>query len=187
RIAQESNQARGGMVSNGNGAVGWLAQNPPNVEGAEESVEDIVRDANRAAEVIGRIRSLLSKNRTPMTRQDMNEIIREVLALTAFETNNRRIIIQTDLYSRLPLVLGDRVQLQQVVLNLIMNSLDAMHSVDDRVRELRITSQKQHDCVQIRVADTGQGLNPAYTNSIFEPFVTTKKGGIGMGLTISRS
>ena len=122
-----------------------------------------------------------------MTRQDMNEIIREVMTFTAFETKSRQITIQTNLDNRLPSVLGDRVQLQQVLLNLVMNSLDAMHTIDNRVRELRITSSANVDCVVIRVGDTGHGLDPSHINSICEPFFTTKKGGIGMGLTISRS
>jgi len=186
-IAHEINQPIGAIVTNGNAAVRWLAQQPPNVEGAEESLEFIVRDANRAADVIGRIRSLLSKKPTPMVRQDMNEIVREVLALTAFETKSLEIRIQTCLDRDVPLVLGDRVQLQQVVLNVVMNSLDAMNSINGRDRELRITSSRKVDSVVIQVKDTGHGLDPLNTNSIFEPFFTTKKGGIGLGLKISRS
>jgi PAS domain S-box-containing protein len=186
-IAHEINQPIGAIVTNGNAAVRWLAQVPPNVEGAEESVEFIVRDANRAAEVIGRIRSLLSKDATPMVSQDMNEIVREVLALTAFETKSRDVRIQTDLDKDLPSILGDRVQLQQVVLNVVMNSLDAMNSIDDRSRELCIRSSRNVDSVVIQIKDTGHGLDASCTDSIFEPFFTTKKGGIGMGLKISRS
>jgi len=122
-----------------------------------------------------------------MVRQDMNEIVREVLALTAFETKSLEIRIQTCLDRDVPLVLGDRVQLQQVVLNVVMNSLDAMNSNNGRDRELLITSSRNVDSVVIQVKDTGHGLDPLDTNSIFEPFFTTKKGGIGMGLKISRS
>jgi PAS domain S-box-containing protein len=186
-IAHEINQPIGAIVTNGNAAVRWLAQQPPQLDGAEEALECIVRDANRAAEVIGRIRSLLKKNPTPMVRLDLNEIIREVLLLTTYETNRRHVTVTAELGNHLPAVLGDRVQLQQVILNLIMNSLDAMSTITDRDRRLRINSSQVSDAVMIMVDDSGHGWDPQYSNSIFDPFFTTKKDGIGMGLTISRS
>jgi PAS domain S-box-containing protein len=186
-IAHEINQPIGAIATNGNAAVRWLSQQPPDLGGAGEALECIVRDANRAAQVIGRIRSLLSKNSMPMVNLDINDVIREVLVLTEHETNRRRAAVTTDLANHLPPVLGDRVQLQQVLLNLIMNSLDAMSAITERPRELLISSSRTADGVLIQVKDSGQGWNPQHANSIFEPFFTTKKDGIGMGLTISRS
>ena len=186
-IAHEINQPIGAIATNGNAAVRWLAQQPPNLAGADEALECIVRDANRAAQVIGRIRALLRKNSTPTLRLDINEVIREVLLLTAYETNRRRTEVTTELSSQLPPVLGDRVQLQQVLLNLIMNSLDAMSGLTDRERQLRIESSRDQDWLLIRVQDSGDGWDPQHTSSMFDPFFTTKKDGIGMGLTISRS
>jgi PAS domain S-box-containing protein len=186
-IAHEINQPIGAIATNGNAAVRWLRQQPPQLAGAEEALECIVRDANRAAAVIGRIRSLLKKNPTPMVDLDINDIIREVLLLTGYETNRRHVAVTADLGSPLPAVMGDRVQLQQVILNLIMNSLDAMSTITDRRRELRIYSTAVSDYVMIAVEDSGHGWDPQYSNSMFEPFFTTKKDGIGMGLTISRS
>jgi PAS domain S-box-containing protein len=187
-IAHEINQPIGAMVTNGNAAVRWLAQKPPNLQGAEEALDCIVRDGNRAASVVGRIRSLLKRNSTPMVHLDINEVIREVLVLTTYEINRRGVTVVTELGNHLPPILGDRVQLQQVVLNLIMNSLDAMTDITDRTRELQIKSSTKVDCVLIQVLDCGHGLpaeEPA--DYIFDPFFTTKKEGIGMGLAISRS
>jgi C4-dicarboxylate-specific signal transduction histidine kinase len=186
-IAHEMNQPIGAIVTNGNAAVRWLGQQPPNLDGADEALECIVRDANRAAQVIGRIRSLLTKNPTPMVHLDINEVIREVLLLTTHETNRRRTDVTTELAGHLPPVLGDRVQLQQVLLNLIMNSLDAMNTTPDRHRQLRVRSCKGSDGVVVQVQDSGHGWDPKHSTSIFDPFFTTKKDGIGMGLTISRS
>jgi C4-dicarboxylate-specific signal transduction histidine kinase len=186
-IAHEINQPIGAIVTNGNAAVRWLSQQPPGLKGAEEALECIVRDANRAAQVIGRIRSLLTKTPTPMVHLDINDVIREVLLLTVHETNRRRTTVATDLAADMPPVLGDRVQLQQVLLNLIMNSLDAMNGSTGSPRNLSIRSSIKPDCVLIQVEDSGHGWDPSHSNSIFDPFFTTKKDGIGMGLTISRS
>src|SRR5215831_11793480 len=152
-IAHEINQPIGAIVTNGNAAVRWLAQQPPYLEGAEEALECIVRDANRAAQVIGRIRSLLKKNPTPMVHLDINEIIREVLLLTAHETNRRHINVTAELANHLPAVLGDRVQLQQVILNLTMNSLDAMSTITKQDRRLRISSSQLSDRIMVMVDD----------------------------------
>jgi|RhiMethySRZTD1v2_1073278.scaffolds.fasta_scaffold171203_2 PAS domain S-box-containing protein len=186
-IAHEINQPIGAIVTNGNAALRWLGQQPSHVEGAEEALECIVRDANRAAQVIGRIRSLLRKNTSPMVSLDINEIIREVLLLTASEANRRQVAVKSEIAAPMPAILGDRVQLQQVMLNLIMNSLDSMSITTDRPRELRIKSSNKSDCVLVQVEDSGNGLDAQHSNSIFDPFFTTKKDGIGMGLTISRS
>jgi C4-dicarboxylate-specific signal transduction histidine kinase len=122
-----------------------------------------------------------------MGNLDINEVIREVLLLAGYEINRRGIVVATELAGELPPIVGDRVQLQQVVLNLIMNSLDAMNDVDDRTRSLQIRSSKRIDCVLTQVLDCGHGLPAATTACIFDPFFTTKKNGIGMGLAISRS
>jgi len=186
-IAHEINQPIGAIATNGNAAVRWLGQTPPNVEGAEEALECIVRDANRAADVIGGIRALLKKNPSPMLNLDVNEVIREVLVLTRFETSRRDTAVLAELAAGLPPVLGDRVQLQQVILNLIMNGLEAMSTIVNRPRELRIQSMQSADGVQIQVRDTGRGWDMQHFTSVFDPFFTTKKDGIGMGLAISRS
>jgi C4-dicarboxylate-specific signal transduction histidine kinase len=122
-----------------------------------------------------------------MVHLDINEIIREVLLLAANETNRRDATVITQLGNHLPAILGDRVQLQQVMLNLIMNSLDSMSAITDRPRQLHITSEGRPDCVLIHVKDSGKGWDPQHSDSIFDPFFTTKTDGIGMGLTISRS
>jgi PAS domain S-box-containing protein len=186
-IAHEINQPIAAMVTNGDAGLRWLAHNPPNIDEAKEALESIVRDANRAAQVIRRIRSLLKKNPMPMVKLDLHEVIHDVLALTAHETNRRGIAAVTELTSSLPAILGDRVQLQQVLLNLIMNSIDAMSTVHDRPRQLVIKSSTNPDGVLIQVQDTGVGWEVPDSDAIFEPFFTTKDDGIGMGLAISRS
>src|SRR2546426_405136 len=186
-IAHEINQPIGAVVTNGNAAMRFLGQRPANLAEAQNALECIVRDGNRAADVIGRIRSLFNKNPTPMVRLDINEIIYDVLALANQEISRSGAVVATELTSPLPSTLGDPVQLQQVMLNLIMNSLDAMSSIADRPRRLRIKSSRNPDCVLVQVEDSGQGWEPQHANRIFDAFFTTKEDGIGMGLTISRS
>jgi len=186
-IAHEINQPIGAIVTNSNAVVRWLGQTRPDLKSAEEAMDWIVRDANRAAQVIGRIRELLRKNPTAMVTLDVNEVIREVLLVTRPETDRRRTTVVTELADNLPHVLGDRVQLQQVLLNLVMNSLDAMTAITEGQRELRIKTGGSSDSISVQVQDSGPGLDPQHTNLIFDPFFTTKKDGIGMGLTISRS
>jgi PAS domain S-box-containing protein len=186
-IAHEINQPIGAIVTNGSAAVRWLGQQPPGVDDAQEALDWIVRDANRAAQVIGRIRSLLTKGSAPMVEVDVNDVIREVLLLTEHEVHRRGVAVKTHLTLDLVPVLGDRVQLQQVVLNLIMNSLDAMSVINDRAREMEIRSIGKHDSVLVEVQDSGPGWEDQHSISMFEPFFTTKEDGIGMGLTISRS
>jgi len=186
-IAHEINQPIGAIVTNSNAAVRWLEQKPPDVGDAREALDWIVRDANRAAEVIGRIRSLLAKSGTPMVPLDVNDVIREVLTVMSHEIHRRGASATTNLTTPMPEVLGDRVQLQQVVLNLIMNSIDAMTSITDRKRELQIRSIGKPDCILVEVQDSGPGWDDQHATSMFDPFFTTKTNGIGMGLTISRS
>jgi C4-dicarboxylate-specific signal transduction histidine kinase len=186
-IAHEINQPIGAIVTNGNAAVRWLEQTPPSIKDAEEALECIVRDANRTAQVIGRIRSLLRKSPTPMVYLDVNEVIQDVVMLTSYETNRRGASVLTELNPDLGLILGDRVQLQQVILNLIMNGFDAMTGISDRPRQVFIKSSRDSESVLVQVQDSGNGWDEQHSTAIFDPFFTTKKDGIGMGLTISRS
>jgi PAS domain S-box-containing protein len=187
-IAHEVNQPLSGIVTNGSACLRFLARDTPNVEEAREAARDIVRDGKRAGEVIARIRALTKKAATPREKLDLNDTLREVLALVADEAKKRNVLIRTQFADDLSPVSGDRVQLQQVGLNLIMNGMEAMSSVDDRARELVMTTRSMEpDQVQVTVADSGIGLDPNTMGRIFEPFYTTKAGGMGMGLSISRS
>jgi len=187
-IAHEVNQPLSGVVSNGSACLRWLTGNPPNVDEALENARRIVRDGKRAGEVIARIRALTKRAATPRERLDLNETIREVLALVGDKAKRKGVTIRTQFAADLSPVLGDRVQLQQVVLNLLMNAIEAMSSVDERPREMVITSRKiEPDQVQVTVEDSGTGLDPDTMDKIFNPFFTTKPGGMGMGLSISRS
>ena len=186
-IAHEINQPLAAIVTDGGAALRWLAMQPPNLEEAREAMASAIREANRASDVIGRIRALLTKTSPEMRALDINEVIREVLTLTGNELVRGGVTVQTELGGDLPAVLGDRVQLQQVMLNLIMNSIDAMRTVTDRPRELLITTAEDPNGVLIQVQDSGIGLTAEQADRIFEPFFTTKPEGIGMGLPISRS
>ncbi len=187
-IAHEVNQPLSGVVSNGSACLRWLAGDAPNVEEAREAARRIVRDGKRAAEVIARIRALTKRAVTPREKLDLNETIREVLPLVGDEAKRNSVIIQTQLADDLSHVSGDRVELQQLVLNLVMNAIEAMSSIGERARELAITTRNvDADQVQVSVEDSGIGLDPNTIQRIFDPFYTTKPGGMGMGLSISRS
>lgn len=161
-----------------------LGRNPEN---SREAIEEIVNDGNRASAIISRIRTLLMKGTPDRAELEINEVIREVPRLLRNELTGNRVSLRIELAPDLPPVPGDRVQLQQVVLNLIMNSIDAMRTVTDRRRELLIKSAKHLDRVLIRIQDSGSGLDPAQADRIFEPFFTNKPEGLGMGLSIGRS
>jgi C4-dicarboxylate-specific signal transduction histidine kinase len=186
-IAHEINQPLGAVVNSASASLRWLAQRPPNLEEAREATTRTVCEANRASEVIARVRALLKKEPPKMERVDVNEVIREVLALAGTEIAKSRVTIKTNLAADSPTVMADRVQLQQVLLNLVTNAIEAMKSVEDRPRELRIQSATESDAVQVSVHDTGVGLDQEDVERIFRPFFTTKREGIGMGLAISRS
>jgi PAS domain S-box-containing protein len=187
-IAHEVNQPLSGVVSNGSACLRWLAGETPNLEEAREAARRIVRDGKRAGEVVGRIRALTKRAATPRERLDPNEIIREVLALVGDDAKRKRVIIRTQFAENLSPVSGDRVQLQQVVLNLIMNAMDAMNSVEERSRDLVITTENdQAEQVVVAVKDFGTGVEEKAMGKIFDPFYTTKPGGMGMGLSISSS
>ena len=187
-IAHEVNQPLSGVVSNASASLRWLAREVPNVEEVREGLHRIVRDGKRAGEVIARIRALTRRAQMPREKLDLNETIREVLALVGDEAKRRSVIIRTRFAEDLSPVSGDRVQLQQVVLNLVMNGIEAMSSVEDRSRELIITTRNvDADRVQASVEDSGIGIDPQKLDKIFDSFYTTKPGGMGMGLSISRS
>jgi PAS domain S-box-containing protein len=187
-IAHEVNQPLSGIVSNGSACLRWLSGDAPNLEEAREAARDIVRGGKRAGEVIARIRALTKRAATPREKLDLNDTIREVLALVKDEAKKKSVIARTQFAEHLPPVSGDRVQLQQVLLNLVMNAIEAMSSIGDRARELVITTRNiDPDQVQVTVADSGIGLDPNTMGRIFEPFYTTKSSGMGMGLSISRS
>jgi C4-dicarboxylate-specific signal transduction histidine kinase len=186
-LAHEINQPLGAVVNSASASLRWLATQPPNLQEAREATTRTVREANRASEVIARIRALLKKETPQMQRLDVNEVIREVLALARNEIAIGRVAVKTDLSAHVPTVSGDRVQLQQVLFNLIINAIEAMRAVKDRQRELRITSTTDSSVVQVSLEDTGVGLGQEDLDRIFHSFYTTKRDGIGMGLSISRS
>ncbi len=187
-IAHEVNQPLSGVVSNAGASLRWLAGDPPNLEKAREAASRIVRDGKRAGEIIARVRALTRSATTPTEKLDLNETIREVLALTGDEAKRSSVMVETKFAEDVSPVQGDRVQLQQVLLNLIMNAIEAMSSVTERARALVITTRNlDPDQVQVMVEDSGIGLDPNAMDKIFDPFYTTKPSGMGMGLSICRS
>jgi C4-dicarboxylate-specific signal transduction histidine kinase len=187
-IAHEISQPLTAVVANGHACLEWLSAEPPNVEKARRTTENIVQDGTRAGTVLERIRSLFKKESPAQDWLNMNEVIEELTMFLRDEAGRRGISVRTRLARDLPQVKGDRVQLQQVVLNLLMNGMDAMNGSTGRTRDLVIGS-RQHDSqsISIFVEDSGVGLRPEIEDRIFEPFFTTKPQGIGMGLSISRS
>jgi PAS domain S-box-containing protein len=185
-IAHEVNQPIAAIVTNANAAQRWLNQQPPNPDEVAEALARIVQDANRAGAVIGRIRALVKKTSTQMASIDMNELIRSVLVLTEHEIRKGGVEIHTELPT-LPFVWGDRIQLQQVMLNLIMNAVDAMSSVEGRRRELHVRLSRDQHSVMVQVQDSGVGWDAKTGERMFDAFFSTKPEGMGMGLTISYS
>jgi two-component system, LuxR family, sensor kinase FixL len=187
-IAHEINQPLAAVVTNGSACMRWLTRSQPDLEEAKGAVQRIIRDGKRASDIIARIRALLKRtaaNRVPL---DINEVIQETMGLAENEVRRRRVSLQSDFAANLPWVLGDRVQLQQVILNLIMNGIEAMSSVGDGLRQLLIKTQTDDSQqVLISVTDSGIGLDPKRAEHLFEAFFTTKTEGMGMGLSISRS
>jgi C4-dicarboxylate-specific signal transduction histidine kinase len=186
-IAHEVNQPIAAAVTNANTCLRWLARDTPDIEEARAAAMRIVRDGTRAGEIVGRIRLLFKKGTPERELVDINEVIREMIVLLRNEAMRHSISVRTELAADLPQVMGDRVQLQQVLMNLIMNSIDAMKDVDD-TRELAIKSQRaENEEVVVSVTDSGVGLPPQQAEQIFNAFFTTKPQGTGMGLRISRS
>jgi signal transduction histidine kinase len=187
-IAHEINQPLAAIASNSDASSRWLAGDPPNLREARGALARVAEQARRAGDVLKRIRTLLKKNRPEYAALDLNDAITEVLALTRVEQQKNRVAVRTKLSAGLPPVLGDRVQLQQVVLNLVMNGIEAMSAVVDRPRVLSIhTYVEDGGGVQVRIEDTGTGFDPNVAPRLFDPFFTTKADGMGMGLAISRS
>jgi signal transduction histidine kinase len=174
-------------VTNANFCLRQLAGAAPNLGKVREASAEIATDGTRASAVISRIRTSLQKGAPERVELDINHIIEEVTVLLRAELTRNRVSLRTDLGADLPRVSGDRVQLQQVVINLIMNGIEAMRSLARRPRELFIKSARNHNGALIQVQDSGEGLDPQQAEHIFEPFFTTKAEGIGMGLSISQS
>jgi PAS domain S-box-containing protein len=187
-IAHEINQPLSGIITNASTCLRMLNGDPPNVDGARETARRTIRDGNRASDVITRLRALFTKKELTLEPLDLNEATREVIALSLSDLQRNRVILRSELAEDLPPVIGDRVQLQQVTLNLLRNASDAMVGVDDRPRQLLIgTRREAEDRVRLSVQDTGTGVNPQDLERFFEAFYTTKGGGMGIGLSVSRS
>ena len=186
-LAHEVNQPIAAAVTNANICLRWLGRDHPDVEEARAAASRIVKDATRAAEIISRIRLLFKKGTPERELIDVNEIIREMIVLLWSEATRYNILVRTELAADLPRVMGDRVQLQQVLMNVMMNAIDAMKDVDG-TRELIMKSQRaENEQLMVSVSDTGVGLPPRQADQIFNAFFTTKPYGTGMGLSISRS
>ena len=187
-IAHEVNQPLSGIITNTSTCLKMLAADPPNVAGALETARRTMRDGGRAADIIKRLRAMFSKEAGAVEAVDLNEATREVIALSWSELQKNQVILRTDLTEDLPPVAGDRIQLQQVILNLLLNASDAMGNVDDRPRQLVVTTeQAEGDQVRLIVQDVGAGFDPQEPNRLFEAFYTTKSRGMGIGLSVSRS
>lgn len=187
-IAHEVNQPLAGIITNAGTCLRMLAADPPNVDGARETARRTIRDGNRAADVIARLRALFSKKAVTIEPVDLTEAVREVIALLWSDLQRRRVVLHTELADGLPPVGGDRIQLQQVIMNLLRNAADAMNDVEDRPRRLSIRTvpdQKGGVCLSVR--DTGVGFGPDGPARIFDAFYTTKSDGMGIGLSVSRS
>jgi PAS domain S-box-containing protein len=186
-IAHEINQPLAAIVANGNACRRWIEREVPDLEEARASLDRIIRDANRASEVIQRIRAFSTKAALVRSPLNVNDVVREVLALTHDEMAREQVVLRTQLADNLPAVVADRVELQQVILNLVINSLEAMRTIAGRPRSLTITSpHPQASEIEVAVCDSGSGAEPQVLARLFEVFYTTKPQGMGLGLSISR-
>ena len=187
-ITHEINQPLSGIITNAGTCLRMLSGDPPNIDGARETARRTIRDGNRTADVIAGLRALFTKKEFAPAPFDLNEAAREVIALSLSDLHRNRVTLRPELADDLPLVNGDRVQLQQVILNLVRNASDAMAGVDDRPRTLLIRTERDDgDCVRVTVRDSGMGVEPQHMGKLFDPFYTTKSGGMGIGLSVSRS
>jgi PAS domain S-box-containing protein len=187
-IAHEINQPIGAAITYANAGLNWLSRQSPNLEEARRALGLVVESGVRAGDVVDRIRALVKKAPPQKDRVDVNEAVLQVIALTRNEMAKNAISVQTQLAESLPTVRGDRVQLQQVILNLLINAIEAMSAMSKGPRELLISTQKtESEGVLVAVRDSGPGLAPESADRLFEPFYTTKPGGLGMGLSICRS
>jgi len=187
-IAHEVNQPLAGVIANAAACLRWLDRGTPDLNAARRSVEWIIDDGNRASEVIRRIRALAKKTDLEKVPLDINDVVKEVVALVQREVTSQQVSLRMELAPTLSMTFGDRVQLQQVVINLIMNGVEAMKFITDRPRQLVIRSrQDEIQNVLISVADCGTGISAENADRLFTPFFTTKSSGMGMGLSICRS
>ncbi len=187
-IAHEVDQPLSGVVINATASLRFLNNASPNLDEVRDGLQAISRDGRRASDVNARIRTLARRTAIRKEPLDINDVIREVVALADGEARRTRARLRTELAGNLPRVLGDAVQLQQVVLNLLLNGLEAMQGVVGHQRELDISTHTEAtDHVRVAVRDSGAGMDPLLANRLFEAFCTTKPGGLGMGLSISRS
>ena len=186
-LAHEVNQPIAAAVTDANTCLRWLTRETPDLEEAREAASRIIKDVTRAAEIVSRVRQIFKKGTAERELVDVNEIIRETVVLLRGETARYSIAVRTDLGASLPAVKGDRLQLQQVLMNLIVNSVDAMRDIEG-TRQLTLRSQHTEDGqLMVSVSDTGMGIPPQQAEQIFNAFFTTKPQGTGMGLRISRS
>ncbi len=187
-IAHEVNQPLAGVIANAAACLRWLDGKTPDLNAARRSVEWIIDDGNRASEVIRRIRALAKKTDLEKVPLDINDVVREVVALVQREVTSQQVSLRMELAPILSMTLGDRVQFQQVIINLVMNGVEAMQLITDRPRELVIRSrQDETQQVLVSVADCGVGIPAENADRLFNPFFTTKSSGMGMGLSICRS
>jgi PAS domain S-box-containing protein len=187
-IAHEVNQPIAAVVTNAAAGLGWLEAEPPNIDRVRVTLGYIAKDAKRAGDVMHRIRALARKAPLRMAQFDVNETVLDIIALTRSELVRHGVSLHTQLATGLPLIEGDRIQLQQVILNLVLNAVEAMSGVDNGVREVRISTKREaSDAVLVTVRDFGPGLDPQRVDRLFEAFYTTKPDGLGMGLAICRS
>jgi len=187
-IAHEVNQPLAAIVADANASLNWLTTATPDLDSVREALHAIVKDGHRAADVIQRTRQLAARTGPQKVRLDVNDVIRDVVPLIGTEVRSHAVSLRLDLASALPPVLADRVQLQQVLINFVMNAIEAMASVEDRPRQLVIRSRPHEgDHVLIAVQDAGIGIDANGVGQLFSAFFTTKPGGMGMGLSISRS
>jgi signal transduction histidine kinase len=187
-IAHEVNQPLAAVVANGHACLRWLAAEPPNEQEANDAVQRIIRDANRASEVISRIRGFLKRGEPQRTLVHVDEVIGEVISLVQDKARTHGVSIRGEAAADLPPVVADRVQVQQVILNLVMNAIEAMSPVTEQPRVLAVGADKYRaDAVRVAIRDSGVGLDPQHRARIFDAFYTTKPEGMGMGLAISSS
>jgi C4-dicarboxylate-specific signal transduction histidine kinase len=187
-ISHEVNQPLASVIANAEACLRWLNRGTPDLDRARRSVEWIIDDGNRASEVIRRIRGLAKKSDIEKVPLDVNDVVRETIGLMQREVFSHQVALRMELVPALPAILGDRVQLQQVIINLMMNGIEAMQSVTDRPRELLIRSrQHEKQLVLVSITDCGVGISAENADRLFNAFFTTKSSGMGMGLSICRS
>jgi len=187
-IAHEVNQPLFAIINNADTCLRMLSADPPNMDGARTQAQRILRDGNRASEVIRRVRAMFARRQPIMESVDLSDAAREVLALSLSQLQRGRVVVQTDFADALPIARGDRVQLQQVMLNLILNAAEAMLGIDDRPREMLLSTACEGGTeIRFSVRDCGVGIDPQQVKKLFEAFYTTKTHGMGVGLSISRS